>query len=658
MSLQIFFEDFLKKKLDLTEPQFDAVTGDNQRDRTAYRFLITAPAGSGKTRVLASRYLKLLVDGEKPRNIVAITFTRKAAAEMKERIVEFVHLLRNEIIKNNINCDLLTILKDDDALNKLILGMRISTIDSFLSSIIRIFPGESGVNPNFKVIDGIEEEELIDSTIDELMERKLDHDKWFVKLLKFFNFRYSSDRSTQFCFLNSIKKLIKNWEMFGETIRILSLKNHEELALSIKRYVGEEIDLPNRLDKLKKKVKELRTSHNMPHGPYNDFFEFTANATTEDLIKNEDKFLDFLNLFYTKNNRQPRKRAVTAIKDPILREQLKEITILYERCVLAFAFNTDIEHTNLTSRFIDLIITIIESLKARKQEMGVIGMGDLKTLTYRLLTEHRERFNILYNMDARINHYLIDEFQDTDPIQWQIFKELTRDWFSGETAKQELNIYPTIFLVGDEKQSIYGFRNADVSIINSIKEKEDQFTKTFSLVKNFRSKKEIVEAVNILFKDKMKRLIEKPSSVQYEEMKPDDEIGGGVVKLIESSIEGNKKEKTPQLANSIAGLIFSLKKRYKSWGDVALLFRNSLTFHYYERVFEKTSIPYISSGGKYFFENREIKEILKILNFLQNPYDDINFSMLFLSPIFNHNLSDLIKIVINNPANTMLFPLR
>jgi ATP-dependent exoDNAse (exonuclease V) beta subunit len=102
------------------------------------------------------------------------------------------------------------------------------------------------------------------------------------------------------------------------------------------------------------------------------------------------------------------------------------------------------------------------------------------------------------------------------------------------------------------------------------------------------------------------------------------------------------------LAEKVAGLILSIKERHNYWGDIALLFTHSLNFHYYEGVFEKKGIPYVSSGGKSFFENREVKEILKIVDFLENPYDDINFATLFLSPIFRHGLIDLLRLLMSD----------
>jgi len=649
MNIKELFEDFLISELKLDEKQFDAVMGDREMDKTAYRLLITAPAGSGKTRVLASRYLKLLVEGEKPENIVAITFTRKAAGEMKERIVNYLFRLREEIIKKNLACDVSLSLKDRDALNRLILGMRISTIDSFLSSIIRLFPGESGVDPNFEVIDEIEEEELIDDVIDGLIEERMELDKKIIDLLRFFNFRYSDNGFRQFCFLSSVKKIIKNWEMYGKTIAKLHHTTTESIVKGLKRFIGEELNIEKSLNELIKKVKEFKAVYDEKSSAFKEFIEFITNTPTKEIKKNEDKFNTYIDLFYTKAKRL-RIRPIIKIKDKVTQNLLGEIPLLYERCVEAFLLNIDIKNANLSTNFVELIISIIERVKGRKKELGVLGIGDLKTVTYELLTKHRERFNILYNMDARVNHYLVDEFQDTDPTQWDIFWNLTEDWFSGETAKQELNIIPTIFLVGDEKQSIYGFRNADVRIMNRIKEEADPFTKTFSLVKNYRSRKEIVESVNLLFKNKMQRLKVKPFSVGYEEMIPDDEEGGGTVKIVECVIDGNKNERIPQLAESVAGLILSLKEKFKSWGDIALLFRDSLNFHYYEEIFEKKSIPYISSGGKSFFENREVKEIIKILNFLENPYDDINFSGLFLSPLFSHDLGDLLKIVMSDSS--------
>ncbi len=648
MNIRELFDDFLITNLELDDLQLDAVMKDRTPDRTAYRLLITAPAGSGKTRVLASRYLKLLVYGEKPENIVGITFTRKAAGEMKERIVDYLLEFKKVVIEKNSSCNFSLSLKDPDTLNRMILGMRISTIDSFLSSIIRLFPGESGVDPNFKVIDEIDEDELIDTVIDEIIEERMGHDKKIIELLRFFNFKYSTGKYAGFCLFNSIKRIVKNWEMYSKTIIELNQVTNEEFTKRIKYYIGNEMDLGKHHSNLLRRVKEFSAIYHEKNSSVNEFVKYILRTSVEDIYNDIDKFINYSDLFFTKEMNL-RKRLKIKTIEVSTRELFYEISLLYEKCVQAILFTKDSDRSYLSSNLVNLIISIINKVEKGKRELGVLGIGDLKTITYKLLTKHKERFNILYNMDARVNHYLIDEFQDTDPIQWEIFQKLTEDWFAGETAKQERNITPTIFLVGDEKQSIYGFRNADVRIITRIKDKKnDPFTQVSSLVKNFRSKKEIVNSVNLLFKRKMKRLKKDDFSVAYEEMKPNDDKGGGIVKIIERELDKKKELRIPMLAKSVAKLILSLKKKYQSWGDIALLFRDSLNSHFYEEIFEKESIPYISSGGKSFFENREIREIIKILNFLENPYDDINFSSLFLSPIFNHDVSDLLNILIND----------
>ncbi|OQX51039.1 MAG: hypothetical protein B5M53_11440 [Candidatus Cloacimonas sp. 4484_209] len=620
---------------------------DTKRDKSAYKILVTAPAGAGKTRVLASRYLKLLMDGEKPENIIAITFTRKAAGEMKQRIVDFLLELKKETLNNNIKSPLEKVFHDQDELNKLILSMRISTIDSFLSSIIRLFPGESGVNPNFKVIDEIEEEEIIDTIIDDVTEEYLESNKNFVNLMAFFNFRYDG-------FLLNVKRIVKNWEMYSETIKTVHKQSLSDIEKNILKFLSKKIDVKKSIKRLKEKVKEVIPLWAEIPDEYNEFLTFINNNSVEQLIRDEDKFMQVIEIFFRKDNRHLKVKLPFTVNNPTVKTDFEQIKELCGECAIALGYKNDIDNLRLIPTFTDFIFEVIRRLQKRKSELGVLGIGDLKTVTFELLTEHRERFNILYNMDAKVNHYLIDEFQDTDPIQWKIFQELTRDWFSGETAKQELNIRPTLFIVGDEKQSIYGFRNADVSIINSIKDVDDSFTVTLPLVKNFRSKKEIVESVNSMFREKMKRINGISSSVDYKRMEPNDTEGGGIVKLIKITLKkGKKEEQIPPLAEKVTNLIKTVKERHKSWDDIALLFRDSMDFHFFEKTFEKNNIPYISSGGKSFFLNREIREIIKIIYFLDNPYDDINFTALFLSPLFNHSIGDLINLLMYEPADSV-----
>ncbi len=648
-SLQKLFRNFLMKELKLDERQYAAVLGDEKKDKTAYRLLVTAPAGSGKTRILASRYLKLLIDGEKPENIVAITFTRKAAGEMKKRVVEYLLMFRKEIEENKLTDDISRCLTNRDMFNRIIIAMRISTIDSFLSSIILLFPGESGVDPNFTVMDEIEEDELIDRVIDELVEERLDKDTSLIDLLQFFNFIYSSTEPSRSTFLYSIKNIVKHWEIYGTTITKLSTMTMQQITDETIRFIGNSMKTRTTLEKLKNRSAEFEKLQRADDALMDTFLLFIIRNSVDDIFNKREDFMYYHLLFLTQKGK-PRKKCPFRITDPSVREQYGEIVQLYADCFNGFLLGIDIDNTQLTKGFISFVLDVIQIIQSKKRERGILGIGDLKTISYALLTRHTERFNILFNMDARINHYLIDEFQDVDPIQWEIFQKLTEDWFSGETAKSERRIVPTIFLVGDEKQSIYGFRNADVSIINNIKESDEYFTEKFSLIINYRSKKEIIDSVNTLFENAMKRIETRPTSVGYERMKSHDITGGGTIKFIELDLDGKTEKLAPQLAEKVAQLILSVRNHYANWGDIALLFTNSLHFHYYEKVFEAQSIPYVSSGGTFFFDNAEIRELLKILEFLENPYNDISCAALFLSPLFGYELSDLLELALFSPS--------
>jgi ATP-dependent helicase/nuclease subunit A len=651
MTLSELLERFLLTDLELDDRQFAAVMADRERDKTAYRILVTAPAGAGKTRVLASRYLKLLVDGEKPENIVAITFTRKAAGEMKNRVVEYLFAFRELILAHKVSSPVAKTITDTDSLNKMVLAMRISTIDSFLANIIRIFPGESGVNPNFTVVDEIEEEELIDRTIDDYIEERMEHDRNIIELLRFFDFRYLvPEKSYKPCLFPIVRNIIRQWENFYDTIELIKSVPEETLLSWLTQFIGQELHFDDHLQELIEIAKNLKPAASKQH-KLKPFIDYVLAANASEIKEDDSQFLSFRPIFLTNEN-TIRKIPSVKFSEQKSKGLFCSLSDRYAKCITDLLLVQDVKNLRLAKPFVYLLVEIGRLIRERKRDLGILGMGDLKTTIYSLLNTHAERFNVLYNMDARVNHYLIDEFQDTDPIQWRIFQKLTEDWFSGETAKQERNVVPTLFLVGDEKQSIYGFRNADVSIINDLKETEDIYTVPFPLEKNYRSKKEIIASVNTLFAHHMRRREDRPSSVAYKDMKPHDKKGKGLVSVIEVDIEGKKEERTPILANLVAEAVNAIHDRTAAWGDIALLFRDSLSFHFYEREFEDMGIPYISSGGKSFFDNAEVNEIVKILNFLDNPHDDINFSALFLSPLFEFGIRDLLLLVYTHATHT------
>src|SRR4030042_5109741 len=324
--------------------------------------IISSPAGSGKTEKLARRYISLLLGGSEIEKILAITFTEKAAAEMKERILK---ILEKE------NPDMFLSVREKMPL------MRISTIHSFCLKLLKRFSIELGLDPSLEVIDEFNASILwSESVYESLMEEKNSPDLFFNMM---------------------INRGIKGW------------------------------------DNLSRILDEL-------HG------------------------------------RRPQPELILKESHLVEGAEEKKILDLYSRCL---------------KRYTD-----------KKRERHLIDFDDLELLAYESLVKNPEWQNILYSFDEHTDHILVDEFQDTSSLQWKIIDKLTEEWRSGLGAKRDRGKIPTIFLVGDEKQSIYLFRGANVEIFQEAKEKFSEWLAEefhFEAIKeNYRSLPEIGEFVNSL----------------------------------------------------------------------------------------------------------------------------------------------------------------
>lgn len=283
----------------------------------------------------------------------------------------------------------------------------------------------------------------------------------------------------------------------------------------------------------------------------------------------------------------------------------------------------------------------------KKQEMHRIDFADIEVLTYEALTKNPQWHNILYSFDEHTDHILVDEFQDTSSLQWKIIDKLTEEWRSGVGAKRDKGKIPTIFLVGDDKQSIYLFRGANVSLFQQAKAKlsewlSDEFH--FEAIKeNYRSLPEIVDFVNNLFERLMPPGLFEQWRTGYSSFEATRK-GTGHVELILHESLGNtrvsREEEAALLAQRISALyavhdIWDGEKTRKcTYGDMAILLRKRTYLSVYEDALRAHGIPFIAAKGIGFYDEPEVALLRELLFFLTDQHDDHSLFCLLRSPFF------------------------
>ncbi len=578
--------------------------------------IVAAPAGSGKTEKLSRRYIALLSAGIGPERILAITFTEKAAAEMKDRILR---ILKNE------NPELYKKIKEK------IFLMRISTIHSFCLSLLKRFAFELNLDPNFEIVDP-KDSGIIDSVLAAsftgIIEAGAGKNSGLAGLrrgLVELNSKYS---------WSQVKKTVEKLFM----LRPSTLVGKPEL-LDVSGFAV-----------ARKTALEGISGHEYFTGHYGPLLN----------EKDPEKIVYFLNtqreLFLT--TAKTARKLPPKEKKPLAREtygKVNEALLELYRAAKKLIFNRE------SVMFYEIFIYCNEQYFTRKKELNVLDFNDLEYITYCLLNDNPEVDNILFAFDEQTDHVLLDEFQDTNFLQWSIINKLTEEWHSGLGSKRDSGINPTMFIVGDEKQSIYGFRNANVEVFDAAaREMKKWYGNSFlfqQVSENYRCGSDITGFVNGVFSRIMAQGINGPKwRTRYERFYPKREISGKV-EIIEIPKGGN--ENTAE-AESVAGRIKELlEKKVKyiknkenkelpekiTGADIAVLLRKRTHLADFEEAFEKAGIDYVVINGLGFYQQPEVIALRALLFTLIEPSDDLSVYLLLKSPLLKQNEDEIFNFI-------------
>ena len=538
---------------------------------------VNAGAGTGKTKVLTERYVYILENGNLEENreiesIVAITFTKKATQEMIERI-------RSEIKKNfHKDQKWRRYYRDLEQAN-------ISTIHSFCGKILRENPIEANIDPLFEVLEDNKAAKLLKSSIIDVLNEKLESDDDFLNLMTAFNInRIDSLVSDLYSVYNNIRTVGLDFKTVKDmTLEYLnSLKFEEEDLLEIKETI-------------------IYLSQNIP-----------KNSKISKMVHNEDA--SWIK-FYSGNYERDELYIIIEHIESNLGNSSKEVEHFRKlRDLLSKVLKTrDLQMQWMYILVLDLLIGIDMNYEGLKFNLAVLDYDDLQIKVLKLLDN--EAIRIYYQ--NKFKYFMIDEFQDSNELQRKIFYRLT-------SVKEDLD-QSNLFIVGDPKQSIYGFRGSDIDVFYSTIEDIKNTTKEdpITMSKNYRTKSPVLKFINTVFNSLMGKKYDSLIAHIIDEESIDIEI-----------LENTDFENYPELKEAEAATIYEanlIAKRIKTlvnqgeydYKDFALLFRATTRNYIYEEALKNYNIPYFNSSGKRFFFKQEILEIINALKLISNPYDNI-----------------------------------
>ena len=611
----------------LTPQQADAI-----RTR-ASSVALSAGAGCGKTFVLTERFLaELEPHGQDAptelRELIAITFTERAAREMRDRIRQKT-LDRLQSAKDDGEAEYWwRLLRDLDA-------ARVSTIHSFCGTLLRTHAVEAELDPGFQVFEEGQAATLLTELTDDLLREWLARQQAeAMDLIVLFGL----SRLRDMLHVLRDEGRPEDWQAWrdrtvDEQLDIWAAFHAAHVVPQIVEQVANSLEA--------REVLAILTEHE----PKGDKMR-ACRATLLDLLPNlaaSKRPAEALGQIRPATMLQ----GVTSKKDwsteAIYERYKKAVTALrglIDKRLPQLNFNREAARPSAEAgrKLFTLAAEVREGYAARKRELSVLDFDDLIAHAHRLLTDKRHA-GLRQSLSANLALLLVDEFQDTDPLQVELVKALCgKDLTDGK-----------LFFVGDRKQSIYRFRGAAPKVFRELQE-TIRAEGRLPLTLNFRSQPAVLDFVNALFVDRFQPDYEKleasrpqlspPPAVEFWWSVPQFTKGpAGMTELARRHEADFLARQLRQLFDGQEPVIpvdaTSNALRPAQFGDVALLFRALSDVQYYEQALQEYEIPYYLVGGHAFYAQQEIFDVLNLLRAVESVADEVSLAGVLRSPFFS-----------------------
>lgn len=609
-----------------TDEQYDAIMKDNTS------IIVSAGAGSGKTAVLTERVIRKIKDGININELLILTFTNKAAAEMRERI-------RKSLKKHPDYINQLNLLNE----------AYITTFDSFALSIIKKYHNVLNLSKDISIADSsliyLEKIKIVEHIFENLYE---ENNTKFIKLI------------TDFCIKddNDIKKYILN--IYDSTNLLIDKKNYFDYYFdnvfcenSINNCIREyENIIREKIDELYILVEQLKNE--------DDEYYYKVYNTLEKLFESNcyDNYVENINIRLP-NIPKDSGEELKFIKECIS-DNLKAI-----KDMMDYSSTEEIKETiYLTQDYIDIIISIIKEIDDKlfeyKKSNNIYEFNDISMMLINLLKNNPK---ICLELKEQYNEIMIDEYQDTSDIQEAFIKLISNN---------------NVYMVGDIKQSIYRFRNANPDIF---KNKYLDYSKNINgykidLNKNFRSRNEVLDNINLIFSELMSTDIGGADynsghamiygNKSYDELIANSNYHMDIFNYSYDKSLGFTKEEI-EIFTIADDIIKKVENKYQvvdkktfnlrdcTYQDFVILVDRSTNFELFKKIFEYKKIPltiYKDEKLNNEIEITVIKNIIKFILKIKENIVDNEFKYLFTSVarsfIFEYDDNKIFEIFVNN----------
>ena len=652
---------------------------------------VTASAGTGKTKVLTDRVLRLMLEGNKPEEILCLTFTRAAAAvmtmrirdelsswvslsepELKSRLKKLTGKTADAAVTDRARRLFAEFLETPD-------GMRIQTIHSFAQSLIHRFPVESGIPPYFDVMDDQTAAELLRTArADVLRQIRDSNDLALARAVHMVTPEVSEDD-----FITLISELTYRR---GELLSIF--EKHGGLEGTVDA-VYKYLNAPKGFDS--KTLNDKLNSNEGLKGWAPDISalgraaDILAGGTPTDLQKAKmikawilypeeraDLFWDYASVFLTAEG-TPRARLTTKATseaEEVLRHEARRLMEGIE----------EISTMNVargTESILRLTGAILDRYAEKKKSLNLLDYDDLIHSANLMMREDNATAWVIEKLPGNLKHILVDEAQDTNPDQWALVSAIVEEFFKGPARKKSTD--NTLFVVGDEKQSIFSFQRADPreferrkKLFRDLAQKAGGEWRDIEMDIAFRSSPAITQAVDAVFANPaasdglFSRTETGDKKVHHDPFRKGQ---AGIVELHPVLIGAKKEDRPPwtpplkredvsdpqaELADKIADRIQEMirnkeplpsRGRAISPSDIMILVRRRSAFvEHMVRALKKRDIPVAGADRMSLGQQIVVMDLVALGEALLFPKDDYKLACVLKSPLIGMNDAQLEKI--------------
>jgi ATP-dependent helicase/nuclease subunit A len=475
---------------------------------------VSANAGTGKTHVLTMRVLRLLLGGTAPERILALTYTKAAAAEMSKRVFDRLakwvtadearlKQMLNELLDRTPTPvemqrarELFAVAIETPG------GLKVQTIHAFCERLLQRFPLEAGVAPGFAILDEHERDALLKQATDEMLAEAAAAKTGALWCALETAIRYAVNENFDTILKQTLAELSEEWRAHDEDA-LAAVEARLRATFGVRAGITAEALVAELSETFAEEMLPMLASALRAGGKQDE--KQAERLLSAIAAGSPNRRVEALAGFFLTQGKAPRKDLATKKVADSCRQLMEHAQRAQDRFVALHSEHKGLMVVEATMALLRLGSDVLARYTTAKARSATLDFEDLVARAAQLLASSEAVEWVLYKLDGGLDHILVDEAQDTSPVQWDVIRALAEEFFSGSGARDEVR---TLFAVGDEKQSIYSFQGAAPTMFAGM---GDTFVQRASLAglalhrvplnMSFRSVEPLLAAVDAVFGD-------------------------------------------------------------------------------------------------------------------------------------------------------------